>query len=280
MRVCSAVLVLLVACGDDSGGGGLDLGGRTDMVVADMGRDDMRGPDAGDGGDMGTADPDLGRDDGGMDPDMDPPVDGGVDMRPRDDAGLGVLPPTLSGTDPMSPSTDRMPEVSGLGLEEATVSLFLSADCTGAVAATAFVEAGAWSATLTVPRNAVTTISANQTAFGGVRTSNCARFTLTYEHDDIPPGPATLTGTVPASPADNVDPAIIGTAPPLSLIELFGTADCSGPSLGFFTTGDAGEIFALAMVANGSTTQFTAQTVDEVGLRSACSAPITYVELP
>ena len=91
-----------------------------------------------------------------------------------------------------------------------------------------------------------------------------------------PPGPQ-LSATVPASPANDNNPKVIGSAPAATTIKLYTSADCSGSPL---ATGTAAELEAgiAVSVPDDSTTDFRATSTTAAENTSGCSEPLTYVE--
>ena len=91
-----------------------------------------------------------------------------------------------------------------------------------------------------------------------------------------PPAPE-LSATVPASPANENSPKVVGSAVPGSTVRLYAGADCSDAPI---ATVSAAELAAgiTASVADDSTTAFRATATSGIGNLSACSAPLNYVE--
>jgi hypothetical protein len=89
------------------------------------------------------------------------------------------------------------------------------------------------------------------------------------------PSAPNLTATVPASPANQNSPRLIGSAPAGAIVRLYSGADCSGPVL---ASGTAAELEAgmEVSVADDTTTSFRATATTES--TSSCSAALTYVE--
>lgn len=278
MRIWLATALLLVACGDDSGSTFIfdDLG--VDGATPADGSMDMRDGmviSLDEGVPDGAVD-DGGLDDGGMD-------GGGDDLGVRDlgrDFGSGPRRPAITDVSPASPSDDPMPTVSGTGTADELIRVFGTTDCTGVPLATVSVPVGGrWSQGVPVPLNAATPLSANQEALGGAL-SPCSVEDVVYVHDDTAPTTPVLTGTRPASPADEEAPFVLGTTDPAIEVALYASDDCSGTFIQNVISDLDGSIEAFIGVANGSTTRVTAQATDGAGLRSGCSNVITYVELP
>ncbi len=96
--------------------------------------------------------------------------------------------------------------------------------------------------------------------------------------DTQPPGTPTITGTTPASPANNNNPKVRGNTQPGSVVKIYKTSGCTGSPAAtgaaslFRNTGIA------VTVANNTTTMFRARATDQAGNTSGCSAARQYVE--
>ncbi len=93
-----------------------------------------------------------------------------------------------------------------------------------------------------------------------------------------PSAPSSL-GTSPASPANNNDPRVTGTAEVGSTVDVYATTDCSGGSVASGTAaafGGAG--LNPADVTDNTTTSYTAKATDAAGNQSLCSSATSYVE--
>jgi len=102
---------------------------------------------------------------------------------------------------------------------------------------------------------------------------------LTIGSDTTPPDPPTLTATDPASPANDNNPKLKGTAEAGSTMKLYATSDCSGSPVATGSAADFTSPGIAVSVADNSTTTFHATATDAVSNASACSSSsITYVE--
>jgi hypothetical protein len=99
--------------------------------------------------------------------------------------------------------------------------------------------------------------------------------------DELPvvPPPPVLTGTSPASGADDNSPAVIGSAEPLSTVTLYPNGTCAGTAAG----SELAEVFASpgisVAVPDNSTTTFSASATNEIGTSLCSSANATYTEV-
>ncbi len=91
-----------------------------------------------------------------------------------------------------------------------------------------------------------------------------------------PPGPD-LTSTVPASPANQNSPKVLGSAPAGSTVHLYASGDCSGAPIATATPAQLAAGITVS-VADDSTTQFSATDTSAAENTSACSSAISYTE--
>jgi predicted phage tail protein len=92
------------------------------------------------------------------------------------------------------------------------------------------------------------------------------------------PGPI-MTGTTPASPANNNGPLVRGTATPGTMVNIYKTAGCTGPVAATGTAAAFASPGIPVSVPDNSTTSFFATAVDMSGGESTCStAPVVYIE--
>jgi hypothetical protein len=88
-----------------------------------------------------------------------------------------------------------------------------------------------------------------------------------------------LTGSAPASPANENFPKIVGTAAPGTTVSLFSNDTCSGMPVGTGTAAAFAQPGIAVLVADNSMTTFHALVTDGNGNNSTCStSAVTYVE--
>jgi hypothetical protein len=92
-----------------------------------------------------------------------------------------------------------------------------------------------------------------------------------------PPSPPVLTGTSPASGANNNNPRVLGTASG-EKVTLYESANCTGPVEAEGTPGQLASPGLQASVADNSTSQFSAKAKNSAG-PSGCSNAVTYKEV-
>ena len=106
-----------------------------------------------------------------------------------------------------------------------------------------------------------------------------ANLTVGVGGDGTPPAAPALTSTNPASPANNNNPRIIGTAEAGSTVKLYSTANCTGPQLGSDTAANFATLGLQINVADNATTSIYGTATDAANNFSPCSAAIDYQEL-
>ena len=91
------------------------------------------------------------------------------------------------------------------------------------------------------------------------------------------PAPPTITGSTPASPANNNSPLLSGTADPLTTVNVFTDSSCAGTPVA--STPDVlGPFQVQVSVADDTSTTFYASATDATSSTSPCSGGFTYVE--
>jgi hypothetical protein len=194
--------------------------------------------------------------------------------------------PQLTVTDPASPANENAPKVKGIAQGGSTVRLYkadTSSDCTPenlAATGTAaeFISPGL---SVSVADDTTTRFRATATDAAG-NTSACSVGFITYIEDSTPPALPDLTGTSPASPANDNTPTVKGVAAAGSTVRVYKaatTADCTPANLA--ATGTEAELGSglPVSVPDNSTTRFRATATDIAGNVSDCSASsVTYVE--
>jgi uncharacterized delta-60 repeat protein len=187
--------------------------------------------------------------------------------------------PTVTATDPASPSNDETPRVKGTTDAGSTVALYGNDSCSGSPRgqgpAAVFNSAGVEATALP---NQETRFYATATDGSG-NTSGCSATFASYVHDGVPPSPPTLTGTDPPSPADNPSPRVKGSAEAGSTVKIFRACNPFATSI---AQGSAAELASPGIQVSafeGTSNGFSATATDAAGNTSACSATLNYVEL-
>ncbi|MBM4396336.1 MAG: fibronectin type III domain-containing protein, partial [Deltaproteobacteria bacterium] len=190
---------------------------------------------------------------------------------------LAPAAPEIAGTDPATPSNVATPTVLGTTEPGATVRLYKAAGCSGSAAATGEADVtGAFSLLVSVGQNQATSLYARATDHAGNASPCSAAYVFT--HDSVAPAAPALTGTNPVSPANKLDPAVLGTTEPGATAKVYKSTNCSGAVAGTATADATGAFSATVTVTAGTTTQFTATATDKAGNTSPCTpTPISYV---
>ena len=195
-----------------------------------------------------------------------------------EDSAAPVAPSAL-GTTPASPANNNDPRITGTAEAGSTVNVYATNDCTGGSVAsgTAAAFGGAGLNPADVTDNTTTSYTAKATDAAGNQ-SGCSSAVAYVEDSAAPSAPSALS-TTPASPANNNDPRVTGTAEAGSTVNVYATNDCTGGSVASGTAaafGGAG--FDPPNVADNSSTSYTARATDAAGNQSACSSAVGYVE--
>jgi hypothetical protein len=98
----------------------------------------------------------------------------------------------------------------------------------------------------------------------------------TLEVSTPPPPAPVLSGTIPASPNPSTTPRVVGAAGPVTRIDIYASADCSGTPLASGTAAELAGAGIAVRVESDATTQLSASATDTDSQVSSCSSPITY----
>ena len=185
--------------------------------------------------------------------------------------------PSVTDTDPDSPSSDQNPEVKGTADSGSTVRIYSTATCTGSPLATGSAASfGGAGITTPVPENQTTNLRATASDAAG-NTSGCST-ALAYTEDSSAPGTPSITDTDPDSPANDNNPEVKGSADAGSTVRIYSTSDCSGAPLATGSATTFGGAGITTPVPGDATTNLRATATDGVGTASACSAAFGYAE--
>lgn len=206
-------------------------------------------------------------------------------------------PPRLLATNPASPGTSLTPTIQGtvdggitrrMNLDSEgggtdlgpvyVVDLYTNPSCTGAPVATGSGDQlGAAGIPVTVLPDSTTTFYATATN-DTAETSACSSG-ITYQQVTTAPSAPVVTGTNPASPANDNNPKVRGSAVPNSIVFIYDNPTCTGTPL---ANGSAATFSGAGIgvyVADDSTTTFYAN-VTLAGIASPCSSTsATYAEV-
>ncbi len=186
-------------------------------------------------------------------------------------------PPTdlaLVGSTPSS----QPPTITGAAEADSTVSLYLSSSCDGpAVGSGSAAAFGTQGIAAALASDGDHTIYARAVDGGGVP-SPCSATGVAFELDTTPPSTPLLTGTTPSSPANSATPVLDGSADTDSTVDVYATANCTGPVVATAASGVLASPGIALAVAAGSTSHFTVTAHDAALNTSGCSNSVTYVE--
>lgn len=203
-------------------------------------------------------------------------------------AALAALPPpaapTLTATDPASPADENQPRILGSAEAGTTVRLYAGGSCAGApVASGSAAQLAAPGIAVTVADDSTGEFSATATDAGSESSACGAPISYTEDTpgtpDTTPPAAPTLTAMSPASPSASTTPRVVGSAEAESTIRVFADAGCEGVPV---ATGTAAALASPGIgvsVSPNSIATFFADATDAAGNTSACSSPLTNVNV-
>lgn len=207
---------------------------------------------------------------------------GRLDVGAATDLFDTVPPPTpsLSATNPASPSKNNQPRLKGSAQRGTIVNVYASATCSGSpVASGTAAQLAAPGIAVTVGDETTTEFSVRATDLAP-HTSPCsAPIAYTENSDLVAPSPPQLTGTDPASPGASAIPRILGTAEAGSAVRVFAGAACAGLPVATASAADLGSPGITVQVAEGATAVFSATATDTSANTSICSVPISYTRV-
>jgi thermitase len=188
--------------------------------------------------------------------------------------------PTLSATNPASPSKNNEPRLKGSAQRGTSVDVYASADCSGSPVAggTAVQLAGAGIA-VTVADVTITEFSVRATDLAPHTSACSAPISYTENSDLVPPAVPQLVSTDPGSPATSGTPRIFGTAEAGSTVKVYAGLSCAGLPIATGSAALLGSPGIPVQVAEGVTAVFSAIATDASANTSACSAPVSYTRL-
>lgn len=187
--------------------------------------------------------------------------------------------PTLSRTDPVSPSRATAFNVLGQAEARSRVHLYKDAACTDAIvgAEGAAGNQGNFSLGVTVAADSGVTVYA--TAVDGAGNASVCSQGLTYTNDSTAPAPPIFKVTIPESPSfQETRPVLVGQSEPNTQVALYTNADCSGTPVTTENTNVNGIFTIVTTVDPNSVTTFYGTATDAAQNTSTCSAEgITYI---
>ncbi len=192
----------------------------------------------------------------------------------------GVAAPTITATSPASPANDNNPEVIGtVGAgSPVQVKIYRNASCSGTPDATGTVaQFTGGGITVAVTGDATTVLSAR--ASDASNNDSACSNAANYVEDSTSPAAPQITSTSPASPANDNNPEVKGSAEAGSTVRLYESPSCGGAIEAQGSAAAFASLGLTATVANDVTANFSATATDQAGNLSGCSTPFPYTEV-
>jgi len=180
--------------------------------------------------------------------------------------------PNITSSLPPSPNPEATPDIRGNAEANATLRLYTTSNCSGAVLGSATVDAsGNWTVVdAPVTNNSTTVIYAAASDAVG-NTSACSGG-FSYRHDDITPLRPVVTGTSPTPVGNTQTPSVTGTVAEMGLrVRIYKTSDCTGIVLREGGNVPLNWTVTLVPADRNTTTTYYARAVDAAGNISECS---------
>ncbi len=129
-----------------------------------------------------------------------------------------------------------------------------------------------------VEPDSVTTFYASLTKESG--TSPCSPRGVVYRQVSTPPEPPTFSSVSPESPANNVNPHLIGNAESESIVSIYTNADCSGlPVASGSAAVFATEGIPVSVPENSVTTFYAKATLAETLISTCSTSSVEYQDI-
>jgi hypothetical protein len=189
--------------------------------------------------------------------------------------------PVLS-SDPPSPGEDADPRILGSTVAGTRVLLFSGAGCHGpAEQIGTAAELASPGFSVHVPDGTTEEFSALvETHYNDSPCSSPLSYTNSTEaKDTVPPDPPILSATDPPSPADSLNPRLIGSAEPGANIAIYSGPSCEGSPVASGTAAELASPGIEVTVPENMQSEFSATATDLVLNASSCSEPIAYVDV-
>jgi subtilisin family serine protease len=193
---------------------------------------------------------------------------------------VGPPAPSLTATNPSSPSKNNQPRLKGSAQTGTSVAVYANASCSGSPIATGTAAqlAGAGIA-VKVADGSVTEFSARATDLVPLSSACSAPISYTEDTDLVPPAPPQLTATDPPLGGLSGTPRILGAAEAGSTVRVYAGTDCASAPVASGSAAELGSPGITVEVAENSTASFSATATDAAGNTSACSPPISYTRI-
>ena len=180
--------------------------------------------------------------------------------------------PTLSRTDPVSPSRATAFNVLGQAEARSRVLLYKDAACTDAIVGAEGAAGNQGNFSLPVAVAADSGVTVYATAVDGARNASVCSQGLTYTNDSTAPQPPIFKVTIPESPSYQENrPVLVGQSEPSTQVALYTNPDCSGDPVTTENTNVNGIFTIVTTVDPNSVTTFYGTATDAAKNTSACS---------
>lgn len=188
--------------------------------------------------------------------------------------------PSLSATNPPSPSQNNHPRLKGAAQPGTSVVIYANPTCSGSpVAGGTAAQLAGPGIPVTVGDGTVTEFSASATDLVPL-TSDCSQpISYTESSDVVPPSAPQLSGTDPSSPDVSGTPRILGTVEAGATVRIYADAACAGSPIAAATSAELESPGISVQVDEGATVDFSAIAIDAGDNVSDCSQPISYTRL-
>lgn len=200
----------------------------------------------------------------------DEPDDAGTPPPPRDTTAPAT--PQLTDPRPGLLTRQRATTVKGTAEANATVALYLNANCGGTAAQTVPADAsGHFELMVQVAANARTSLTANARDAAG-NTSPCTAPALTVDHDDLAPG--VLAWGLSSSLGSATSVPMSGRTEKAARVSLFAGEACGGAPVAQQTASASGDFSFAVEVPTNQTSRWSVRATDTAGNEGACYAEV------
>lgn len=187
--------------------------------------------------------------------------------------------PVVVSINPVGPSNNNNPIVSGTAEAGSTVRFFTNATCSSGVVGTGTADgSGNFAVTLSATSNTTRNYYANARDSQN-NTSPCSTTFVSYTEDSTAPAVPTFNATNPVSPSESFNATISGSTEANAIVKLYTTSNCTGAVAHDLIANGSGGFSVDITVAPGTTTTYYGRSTDAAGNNSACSpTPVTYTQ--